>query len=80
MEGYYQGFDYCSTTANNIPYDSGYQHGCNDAKIGDVSKRYINQLGNGPSYHTKEFMRGIYDGFDTYYGKNDSCRYCARSL
>ena len=72
MEGYYQGFDYCSTTANsnNVPYDSGYQHGCNDAKIGDVSKRYINQLGNGPSYHTKEFMRGYNDGFDVCSGDN----------
>ncbi len=66
MEGYYQGFDYCSATANsnNVPYNSSYQHGCNDAKIDDVSKRYINQLGNGPTYHTKEFMRGYADGFD----------------
>jgi len=66
MDGYYQGFDYCSATANsnNIPYDSGYQHGCNDAKINDVSKRYINQLGTGPAYHTNEFMRGYDDGFD----------------
>ena len=67
MEGYYQGFDYCSTTANNsnnVPYDSGYQHGCNDAKIDDMSQRCINQLGNGPTYHTKEFMRGYNDGYD----------------
>jgi len=65
MDGYYQGFDYCSTTAtNNASYNSGYQHGCNDAKIDNISKRYINQLGNGPTYHTKEFMRGYDDGFD----------------
>lgn len=65
MDGYYQGFDYCSTTAtNNTSYNSGYQHGCNDAKIDNVSQRYINQLGNGPIYHTKEFMRGYNDGFD----------------
>lgn len=65
MEGYYQGFDYCSTTTeNNVPYKSGYQHGCDDADIDDGSKRYINQLGNGPTFHTKEFMRGYDDGFE----------------
>ena len=64
MDGYYQGFDYCSTTVNNIPYESGYNHGCSDAKIDDVTKRYINQVGSGPAFHTNEFMRGYYDGFD----------------
>lgn len=74
MDGYYHGFDYCSTTAatNNIPYNSGYQYGCNDAKIDDVSKRYINQLGNGPAYHTKEFIRGYNNGFDVCSNNNGS--------
>jgi hypothetical protein len=72
MDGYYQGFDYCSTTVNNIPYESGYNHGCSDAKIDDVTKRYINQVGTGPVFHTNEFMRGYYDGFDTCSNNNDS--------
>lgn len=72
MDGYYQGFDYCSTTVNNLPYESGYNHGCSDAKIDDVTKRYINQVGTGPVFHTNEFMRGYYDGFDTCLDNNDS--------
>lgn len=51
-------------TANNLPYKSGYSHGCSDAKISDSSKRYINQAGKGPGYHTSEFMRGYNDGFE----------------
>jgi len=51
--------------ANNIPYKSGYNHGCPDAKITDSSKRYINQPGKGPGYHTNEFMRGYNDGFES---------------
>lgn len=72
MDGYYQGFDYCSTTVNNLPYESGYNHGCSDAKIDDVTKRYINQVGTGPAFHTNEFMRGYYDGFDTCLDNNNS--------
>lgn len=59
------GLDACKVddaTANNLPYKSGYNHGCSDAKISDSSKRYINQPGKGPSYHTSEFMRGYNDG------------------
>ncbi|CAN5722079.1 hypothetical protein BH23THE1_BH23THE1_08470 [soil metagenome] len=52
-------------TASNLPYRSGYNHGCSDAKISDPSKRYINQPGKGPDYHTTEFMRGYNDGFDS---------------
>ncbi|MBA2268437.1 MAG: hypothetical protein H0W19_08900, partial [Nitrosopumilus sp.] len=44
-------------------FNSGYNHGCSDAKISDPSKRYINQTGKGPSYHTSNFMNGYYDGF-----------------
>jgi len=72
MDGYYQGFDYCSTSVNNLSYDSGYNHGCNDAKIDDVIKRYISQVGKGPAFHTNEFMRGYYDGFDMCLDNNDS--------
>lgn len=59
-------------TASNLPYRSGYNHGCSDAKISDSSKRYINQPGKGPSYHTTEFMRGYNDGFDSCLGVNGS--------
>lgn len=44
------------------PYESGYDHGCDDAKIPDYSGRYINQPGKGPSSHTDEFMQGYYYG------------------
>lgn len=58
--------------ANNLPYKSGYNHGCYDAKISDPSKRYINQPGKGGGYHTSEFMRGYNDGFESCYKDNDS--------
>lgn len=40
------------------PYDSGYDHGYEDADISDPNNRYINQPKRGPSFHTHEFMRG----------------------
>ncbi|HYF99311.1 MAG TPA: hypothetical protein VD815_04410 [Candidatus Saccharimonadales bacterium] len=58
-------------TANNLPYRSGYNHGCSDAKISDSSKRYINQPGKGPGYHTSEFMRGYNDGFESCHSDNN---------
>jgi hypothetical protein len=57
-------------TANNLPYRSGYNHGCSDAKISDSLKRYINQPGKGPSFHTSEFMRGYNDGFESCHEDN----------
>ena len=45
-------------------FDSGYTYGCSDAKIPDISQRYINQLGMGPAYHTPEFMDGYHKGLD----------------
>lgn len=45
------------------PYNSGYSHGCSDAKISDPDKRYVNQPGMGPSYHTSQFMNGYNDGY-----------------
>jgi hypothetical protein len=46
-------------------YDSGYDHGCDDAGISDEDERYINQPEKGPSYHTKKFMQGYKDGFES---------------
>jgi hypothetical protein len=46
------------------PYESGYEHGCDDADISDPDDRYINQPEKGPSFHTNEFMRGYNDGYD----------------
>ena len=46
------------------PYESGYDHGCNDADISDPDDRYINQPERGPSSHTDEFMDGYRSGFD----------------
>jgi hypothetical protein len=45
------------------PYESGYDHGCDDARISDPSDRYINQPERGPSFHTEAFMRGYDAGF-----------------
>jgi hypothetical protein len=53
-----------TTDASSDPYDSGYDHGCNDAAILDPSERYINQPEKGPSFHTAEFMQGYYNGYD----------------
>ena len=50
--------DYTAT-----PYDSGYSHGCSDAKISNLSERYINQPGKGLSFHTFSFMQGYYNGY-----------------
>lgn len=47
------------------PYNSGYDHGCNDAKVSDSDNRYINQPGKGSEYHTSEFMNGYRDGFNS---------------
>ena len=49
---------------NNLPYKSGYDHGCSDAKIFDPDNRYINQPEKGPQFHTNEFLRGYNDGFE----------------
>lgn len=47
------------------PYDSGYDHGCDDAGISSASDRYINQDGKGPSFHTADFMNGYNSGVST---------------
>jgi hypothetical protein len=48
--------------SGDSPYDSGYNHGCDDAGLSS-SDRYINEPGKGPSFHTDEFMSGYHDGF-----------------
>jgi hypothetical protein len=53
------------------PYDSGYNHGCSDARISDYSDRYINQYEKGPAFHTNEFMRGYNSGYDSCSGSNN---------
>jgi hypothetical protein len=51
--------------SESSPYDSGYDHGCDDADISDPDDRYINQPGKGPSFHTDEFMRGYNSGYNS---------------
>jgi hypothetical protein len=46
------------------PYESGHDHGCDDADISDPYDRYINQPSKGPSHHTSEFMDGYRAGLD----------------
>ena len=50
---------------SNSPYDSGYDHGCDDADISDPDDRYINQPEKGPNFHTNEFMRGYHAGYNS---------------
>lgn len=38
--------------SHGIAYDSGYDHGCDDAGISNLGDRYINQPEKGPSFHT----------------------------
>lgn len=54
-----------NTVIAKSPYDSGYDHGCDDARISDSSDRYINQPEKGPSFHTSEFMNGYDSGFNS---------------
>jgi hypothetical protein len=53
------------------PYESGYDHGCDDARISDPSDRYINQPEKGPRFHTNEFMRGYNAGYNACSGNGD---------
>src|SRR5215203_2848029 len=53
-----------TNASSKSPYESGYDHGCDDADISDPDDRYINQPEKGPSFHTDEFMRGYNDGYD----------------
>jgi hypothetical protein len=49
--------------SESSPYDSGYDHGCDDAGRSE-SDKYINQPERGPSFHTQEFMNGYYAGLN----------------
>ena len=53
-------FTYASESS---PYDSGYDHGCDDAGRSE-SDKYINQDEKGPAFHTQEFMSGYYSGLN----------------
>jgi hypothetical protein len=63
--------------SSNSPYDSGYDHGCDDAGISDSSDRYINQPEKGPSFHTSEFMNGYNAGVSScsFSNSNDGNNY-----
>jgi hypothetical protein len=51
--------------SSESPYESGRDHGCDDADISDPDDRYINQPDKGPSHHTNEFMRGYHAGYNS---------------
>jgi hypothetical protein len=53
-----------SVYASSDAYDSGYDHGCDDAGISDPDDRYYNQPEKGPSFHTDAFNKGYDDGFN----------------
>ena len=58
-----------ASASESSPYESGRDHGCDDAGISDPDDRYINQPEKGPSFHTDEFMAGYNDGFDNCSGQ-----------
>jgi hypothetical protein len=64
-----------ATGSGTSPYQSGYNHGCSDARISDPSDRYINEPGKGPSYHTPAFMNGYYAGFNACSGGSSGGSY-----
>ena len=45
-----------------FPYDSGYSHGCSDAKAG--GHPYLNSPGHGPTFHSASFIQGYNDGYN----------------
>jgi hypothetical protein len=49
--------------SESSPYNSGYDHGCDDAGRSE-SDKYINEPEKGPSFHTNEFMDGYYAGLN----------------
>jgi hypothetical protein len=59
------GYAPTANASSKSPYESGYDHGCDDADISDPDERYINQPEKGPSFHTNEFMRGYNTGYDS---------------
>jgi hypothetical protein len=58
--------------ASSDAYDSGYDHGCDDAGISNSDDRYINQPEKGPSFHTDRVMDGYNNGFDACSDNDDS--------
>jgi hypothetical protein len=56
--------DQVDALSSKSPFESGYEHGCNDSSIPNFSDRYINQPEKGPSFHTDEFMRGYDTGYN----------------
>ena len=57
--------------SESSPYDSGYDHGCDDAGRSE-SDKYINQPEKGPSFHTDEFMDGYYAGLNACADRGDN--------
>lgn len=55
-----------ASASSKSPYESGYDHGYNDAQLFYPSEQYINQPGKGPEFHTSEFMDGYYAGYAAY--------------
>jgi hypothetical protein len=44
---------------------SGHNHECDDADK-QPNERYINSIGNGPSHHTAEYMKGYHQGYKAF--------------
>jgi hypothetical protein len=61
-----------SAYSSSDAYDSGYDHGCDDAGISNSDERYINQPDKGPAFHTGRFMDGYNIGFDSCSRTNES--------
>ena len=42
---------------------SGYSRGCSDSQTYDATDRYINQIGMGSSFHSKQFIQAYNEGY-----------------
>jgi hypothetical protein len=47
------------------PYKLGHDYGCDDARITDLSNRYVHEPQKNPSFHTDQFLQGYYAGFSS---------------
>ena len=52
-------------------YDSGYDYGGGEAGIPHTEDRYLDQLEEGRSFHTDEFMLGYDDGYGAYFNSQN---------
>jgi hypothetical protein len=46
-------------------FDLGHVYGCDDARITDLSNRFVHEPQKNPSFQTDQFLQGYYAGFSS---------------